>query len=76
MHVIATAGHIDHGTSTPGIEQPSAAVSLPVEYAERLPAGDPPVVGGVRQDRCLLDLRTIAPDDDPVVRDAVARCTS
>jgi len=62
------------GGGAPGVELPSAAVSLPPEYAERLRAGQPPVVGRVEHGRCLLDLRTVAPDDDRVVLDAVARC--
>ncbi|MFC4852065.1 L-seryl-tRNA(Sec) selenium transferase [Actinophytocola glycyrrhizae] len=64
------------GGGAPGVELPSAAVSLPRAYAARLRAADPPVVGRVEHDRCLLDLRTVAPADDRVVRDAVARCTS
>ena len=64
------------GGGAPGVELPSAAVSLPPEYAARLRAGNPSVVGRVERGRCLLDLRTVAPDDDRVVLDAVARCTS
>lgn len=64
------------GGGAPGVELPSAAVSLPASYADRLRAGDPPVVGRVEHGRCLLDLRTVPPDDDRTVRDAVARCGS
>jgi L-seryl-tRNA(Ser) seleniumtransferase len=64
------------GGGAPGVELPSAAVSLPSSYAELLRAGEPPVVGRVERGRCLLDLRTVAPDEDGVVRDAVVRCTS
>jgi L-seryl-tRNA(Ser) seleniumtransferase len=64
------------GGGAPGVELPSAAVSLPSSYADRLRAGEPPVVGRVERGRCLLDLRTVAPGEDGVVRDAVVRCTS
>ena len=57
-----------------------AAVALPAAYAPALRAGDPCVVGRVERDRCLLDLRCIAPaDDDVLVRAVVAAglaCTS
>jgi L-seryl-tRNA(Ser) seleniumtransferase len=64
------------GGGAPGVELPSAAVSLPARYAERLRAGSPAVVGRVERGRCLLDLRTVAPDDDQVLLDAVTRCMS
>ncbi|GAB3470121.1 L-seryl-tRNA(Sec) selenium transferase [Actinophytocola sediminis] len=64
------------GGGAPGVELASAALSLPADYAHRLRAGDPPVVGRVDHGRCLLDLRTVAPEQDQVVADAVARCTS
>jgi L-seryl-tRNA(Ser) seleniumtransferase len=64
------------GGGAPGVELPSAALSLPTEYGARLRAGDPPVVGRVEHGRCLLDLRTVASADDQTVLDAVTRCTS
>ncbi|MFC5289617.1 L-seryl-tRNA(Sec) selenium transferase [Actinokineospora guangxiensis] len=59
------------GGGAPGVELPSAAVSLPGHWAGRLRAGDPAVVGRVERGRCLLDLRTIAAQDDRVVLAAV-----
>ncbi|CAN5673698.1 L-seryl-tRNA(Sec) selenium transferase [soil metagenome] len=59
------------GGGAPGVRLSSAAVSLPEAYAARLRRGDPPVVGRVERGRCLLDLRAVAPDLDPVVRDAI-----
>ncbi|TKG70494.1 L-seryl-tRNA(Sec) selenium transferase [Prauserella endophytica] len=64
------------GGGAPGVELPSAAVSLPESYARRLRLGDPAVAGRVERGRCLLDLRTVAPADDRSLREAVARCTS
>ncbi|OLF05199.1 L-seryl-tRNA(Sec) selenium transferase [Actinophytocola xinjiangensis] len=63
------------GGGAPGVELPSAAVSLPAGYASRLRAGDPPVVGRVERDRCLLDLRTVEPAEDGRLRDAVLVAT-
>ncbi|MDL5160566.1 L-seryl-tRNA(Sec) selenium transferase [Actinomycetospora termitidis] len=52
------------GGGAPGVDLPSAGVALPVEYAEALRAGEDPVVGRVEHGRCVLDLRSVLPDDD------------
>jgi L-seryl-tRNA(Ser) seleniumtransferase len=62
------------GGGAPGVELPSAAISLPARYAEALRLGEPAVVGRIAQDRCLLDLRTVRPDDDARLLEAVRRC--
>ncbi|MBE1495135.1 L-seryl-tRNA(Ser) seleniumtransferase [Amycolatopsis lexingtonensis] len=62
------------GGGAPGVELPSAAVSLPARFAAALRTGEPPVVGRVVRDRCLLDLRTVRPDEDAKLREAVRRC--
>ncbi|RKT55764.1 L-seryl-tRNA(Sec) selenium transferase [Saccharothrix australiensis] len=62
------------GGGAPGVELPSAAVSLPERWASALRAGRPPVVGRVERGRCLLDLRTVDPADDGPLREAVLRC--
>ncbi|MFT7834624.1 L-seryl-tRNA(Sec) selenium transferase [Saccharothrix sp. BKS2] len=62
------------GGGAPGVELPSAAVSLPERYAPALRGGRPPVVGRVERGRCLLDLRTVDPADDDRLREAVLRC--
>jgi L-seryl-tRNA(Ser) seleniumtransferase len=62
------------GGGAPGVELPSAAVSLPARYAAALRTGEPAVVGRVVQDRCLLDLRTVRPEEDPKILEAVRRC--
>ncbi|MCT2582212.1 L-seryl-tRNA(Sec) selenium transferase [Actinophytocola gossypii] len=63
------------GGGAPGVELPSAALCLPARHAERLRTADPPVVGRVERGRCLLDLRTVPPEDDGRLLEAVARCT-
>ena len=64
------------GGGAPGVELPSAAVSLPEPYAELLRTGSPAVVGRLENGRCLLDLRTVAPEDDEAVVHAVRACMS
>ncbi|MEV4601845.1 L-seryl-tRNA(Sec) selenium transferase [Amycolatopsis sp. NPDC049253] len=59
------------GGGAPGVEVPSVAVALPARYAEALRTGQPPVVGRLVRDRCLLDLRTVPPGDDATIADAV-----
>jgi L-seryl-tRNA(Ser) seleniumtransferase len=64
------------GGGAPGVELPSAAVSLPESYAAPLRTGSPAVVGRLEAGHCLLDLRTVAPDDDEAVVHAVRACMS
>ncbi len=61
------------GGSAPGIALPSWAVSLemdgatPDDLASRLRRLDPPLIGRIEQDRVLLDLRTVFPEQDAQV---------
>jgi L-seryl-tRNA(Ser) seleniumtransferase len=64
------------GGGAPGVRLPSAGVSLPESYAVALRAGNPPVVGRLEAGRCLLDLRTVAPEDDELLVAAVRACSS
>ena len=64
------------GGGAPGVELPSAAVSLPESYAAPLRTGTPAVVGRLENGRCLLDLRTVAPEDDDALAAAVLACMS
>ena len=59
------------GGGAPEHPLPSAAVSLPLEFAEPLRLGAQPVVGHVDGDRTLLDLRSLAPADDERLGSAV-----
>ncbi|MEJ5945067.1 L-seryl-tRNA(Sec) selenium transferase [Pseudokineococcus basanitobsidens] len=59
------------GGGAPGLLLPSAAVSLPAAAAAALRAGSPAVVARVEAGRCLLDLRSLAPEDDEALRRAV-----
>ena len=64
------------GGGAPGVELPSAAVSLPESCALPLRTGTPAVVGRLEGGRCLLDLRTVAPADDGLLVEAVRACMS
>jgi L-seryl-tRNA(Ser) seleniumtransferase len=59
------------GGAAPGVILPSAAVSVPAALAAPLRSGRPPVVGRVEDSRCLLDLRTVAEEDDEALVAAV-----
>lgn len=67
VHSAATVG----GGGAPGVELPSAAVSLPERYAAPLRAGDPPVLARIDRGRCLLDLRVLPGSADATLRAAV-----
>ncbi|MBO0678629.1 L-seryl-tRNA(Sec) selenium transferase [Mycolicibacterium sp. S2-37] len=64
------------GGGAPEVELPSAGLSLPEPYAVALRTGTPAVVGRVEDGRCLLDLRTVAPEEDEPLAAAVRACTS
>ena len=61
------------GGGAPGLVLASAAVSLPAGTAAALRAGSPPVVARVEAGRCLLDLRSLAPEDDEALLAAARR---
>jgi len=60
------------GGGAPGLILPSAALSLPATCATALRSGDPAIVGRVEGGRLLLDLRSVPPELDDILRDAVA----
>jgi L-seryl-tRNA(Ser) seleniumtransferase len=61
------------GGSAPEAPIPGEALALPGDDAllGHLRQGDPPVVGYLRQGRLILDLRTVAPEDDGALISAV-----
>ncbi|HET8569572.1 MAG TPA: L-seryl-tRNA(Sec) selenium transferase [Candidatus Limnocylindria bacterium] len=63
------------GGSLPEETQPSWAVALagrPQELAARLRRADPPVIGRVVDERFALDVRSVLPEDDGALGEAVA----
>ncbi|MEU6281261.1 L-seryl-tRNA(Sec) selenium transferase [Streptomyces sp. NPDC047028] len=67
VETAATVG----GGGAPGVDLPSAALSLPEPYAHVLRTGRTPVVGRLEGGRCLLDLRTVPEEDDDRLAHAV-----
>ncbi|MDX6739538.1 L-seryl-tRNA(Sec) selenium transferase [Actinocorallia sp. A-T 12471] len=63
------------GGGAPGVDLPSAAVSLPASYAAPLRTGTPAVLARLDNDRCLLDLRALPPTHDPNLLKAIRQCT-
>jgi L-seryl-tRNA(Ser) seleniumtransferase len=56
------------GGGAPGVELPSATISLPSALAAPLRRGALPVVGRVEAGRLLLDMRSVLPEqDEPLV---------
>ncbi len=73
---VATTEATVGGGAFPLAAIPSAAVSLGGDVRElerRLREGDPPVVGRIRDDRLLLDLRAIPDAEDAALIDAITR---
>ena len=62
------------GGALPLLELPGPVVALDAALAEPLRAGEPPVLGRVRDARLLLDPRTLTDDEVPLVIAAVRRC--
>lgn len=70
--VVATAA-VTGGGTLPGIEIPSVGVSLAGAYVDALRATAPvPVIARLVEARTVVDLRTVDPQDDTLLRAAVA----
>jgi L-seryl-tRNA(Ser) seleniumtransferase len=61
------------GGTLPGVEIPSAGLVLPGDRVAELRAGTPPVIARVTDGTTVIDLRTVHPDDDDVLRAALDR---
>jgi len=63
------------GGSAPEAPIPGEALSLPGDdtLLARLRRGEPPIIGYLRQGRLILDLRTVAEEDDAALIAAVGR---
>jgi L-seryl-tRNA(Ser) seleniumtransferase len=62
--------------SAPGITMPSYGVELDGDHLGALRDHEPPVVARSRDDRTMLDLRSVAPHDDAVVVAALRAATA
>tara|TARA_Y100000590_G_C15319424_1_gene863403 strand:+ start:385 stop:585 length:201 start_codon:yes stop_codon:yes gene_type:complete len=54
------------------VEIPSAGLALAGDRVAELRAGSPPIIARVADNTTVIDLRTVHPDDDPIVTSAVA----
>lgn len=70
VEVVDTVAQVGGG-GAPGVELPSAGLAVSPEHIAALRAGRPPVVGYVSDGRGLLDLRTVDPGQDHVLRAAL-----
>lgn len=59
------------GGGAPGVRLPSVAVAVDAELAVPLRTGEPAVLGRVADGMLLLDLRTVAPEQDGPLTDAI-----
>jgi L-seryl-tRNA(Ser) seleniumtransferase len=71
--VVATTGRVGGG-ALPLLDLPSAACAFDGDLTAELRAASPPVIAVVRDDRTLLDCRTIAPGEIDAVVAAVRAC--
>jgi L-seryl-tRNA(Ser) seleniumtransferase len=70
---IVDAMSVPGGGTLPGVEIPSIAIAMPGDHTEplRRGAGRPPIIARVVEDTTYLDLRTIRPEDDHKVAEAL-----
>jgi L-seryl-tRNA(Ser) seleniumtransferase len=73
--VVACAS-LPGGGALPGVEIASFGIAVAGDITEALRSNDPPVIARVDEARTILDLRTVEPDDDHLVRAALSTCTS
>jgi L-seryl-tRNA(Ser) seleniumtransferase len=62
--------------SAPGITMPSYGVEIAGDHLAALRDHETPVIARSRDDRTLLDLRSVAPDDDAILIDALRSAAS
>ena len=78
--IVAATGHgtvidtraLPGAGSAPGVEMPSVGIAVPGDRLAALRQHETPVIARTRDGRTVLDLRSVAPDDDEVVIAAIA----
>ena len=68
---VAGCTSVPGGGTLPGVEIPSAGIVVDGDQTGALRAAPVPVIVRVVDGRTVLDLRTVEPDDDRLVRDAL-----
>ena len=82
--IIASAGvgmvidtmAVPGGGTLPTVEIPSIGIAIPGDHREALrnaPAGETPIMARVVDDTTILDLRSVDPDDDQAITNALSR---
>ncbi|MDZ7676724.1 MAG: L-seryl-tRNA(Sec) selenium transferase [Acidimicrobiales bacterium] len=69
---VADCNSVAGGGTLPGAAIPSAGVVLEGDHTRRLRDREMPVIARVAEDQTVIDLRTVEPEDDPLVVAAVA----
>lgn len=69
---VVDCSSVPGGGTLPSIEIPSVGVALEGDEVGALRAHETPVIARVVDGRTVLDLRTVEPDDDPIVAAAIA----
>ena len=62
---------ITGGGTLPGVEIPSVGLRLPGDRRHELRNNTPPIIGRISENMTLLDLRTVHPNDDPLLTSAL-----
>jgi L-seryl-tRNA(Ser) seleniumtransferase len=73
---VVPADGVVGGGGAAGLILPGWAVALPERYAGLLRSQPQPVLARVDRSRCLVDLRCIPEDADPVVAQAITACVA
>jgi L-seryl-tRNA(Ser) seleniumtransferase len=68
---VVPADGVVGGGGAPGLTLPGWAISLPESYAALLRSQRPAVLARVEKGRCLVDLRCIPEESDPVLTQAI-----
>lgn len=68
---VVDCASVPGGGTLPGVEIPSVGLALDGDRTAALRNAEPPVIARVDAGRTVLDLRTVEPDDDGVVVDAL-----
>jgi L-seryl-tRNA(Ser) seleniumtransferase len=77
--VLKPGNSVVGGGSCPGAELPTTLIALRSErhsadaVASNLRLEDPAIVLRIEEDNALVDLRTVSPDDEPVLLEGIAR---
>jgi L-seryl-tRNA(Ser) seleniumtransferase len=68
---VVTTGAVMGGGTLPGVEIPSVGVVVAGDHTPLLRGGRPPVIGRVVDEETVLDLRTVLPEQDVVLANAL-----